>query len=319
MGIKYLNKYLKKECPEAIKQITFWELGRKKIAIDASIYMYRFAIDGELIDGMYQLVMLLLYYNIVPIFIFDGKPPTEKKELLNKRREEKNKAEEKYNIILEQINDTKKYKKKEELYAELDYLKKKFVRLSNQDISNVKYLLTLCGITYFDAEGEADELCAKLVIKKRVWACMSEDMDLFVYGCPRVLRYLSLLNETAILYDTNTILKNLGLSLQEFREICVLSGTDYNILETQHANIYTTLHYFKKYKNSLKTATNFYEWLENNTNYLKDSCKAYSIYYMFDMSNISIKKYSKHRCINSAINRVELKKFLKEYDFIFLD
>ena len=319
MGIKYLNKYLKKECPEAIKQITFWEMRRKKIAIDASIYMYRFAMDDGLIEGMYQLVMLLLYYNIVPVFIFDGKPPTEKKELLNKRREEKNKAEERHNILLTKINDTKNGNKKEELYAELDYLKKKFIRLSNEDISNVKYLLTLCGVTYFDAEGEADELCAKLVIKKRVWACMSEDMDMFVYGCPRVLRYLSLLNETTILYDTKAILNKLNLSLQEFREICILSGTDYNVLETRHANLYTTLHYFKKYKNSSRKTDKFYEWLESNTNYLTDSCKAYSIYYMFDMSNINMKKYYKQRCINSAINRLELKNFLKNYNFIFIN
>ena len=112
MGIKYLNKYLKKECPEEIKQITFWEMRRKKIAIDASIYMYRFAQDDGLIDGMYQLVMLLLYYNIVPVFIFDGKPPTEKNELLNKRRDEKNKAEERYNILLKKLNSNSIDKKK---------------------------------------------------------------------------------------------------------------------------------------------------------------------------------------------------------------
>ena len=40
---------------------------------------------------------------------------------------------------------------------------------------------------------------------------------------------------------------------------------------------------------------------------------------MFEMSNINIKKYDKQRCINSAINREELRKFLTVYDFIFLD
>ena len=62
MGIKLLNKYFKNECPRAIKQKTFWELRGKKIVIDTSIYMYRFAGDESLIDGMYQLIMVLLYY-----------------------------------------------------------------------------------------------------------------------------------------------------------------------------------------------------------------------------------------------------------------
>ena len=319
MGIKYLNKFLKRECPKAIKQTTFWELRRKKIVIDTSIYMYRFAMEDNLIGGMYQLVMILLYYGIIPIFIFDGKPPTEKKELLDKRREEKNKAEKQHALLLERINNTKDYRERNEIYAELNIIKKKFVRLSKENISNVKYLLKLCGVTFFEADGEADELCAKLVIKKRAWACMSEDMDMFVYGCPRVLRYVSLLNETIVMYDTKLILKTLNLSLQEFREICILSGTDYNINETKNTNIYTTLHYFNKYKNSSKKNSKFYEWLEGNTNYLIDSCKAYSIYYMFEMSNINIKKYDKQRCINSAINGEELRKFLTGYDFIFLN
>jgi len=47
------------------------------------------------------------------------------------------------------------------------------------------------GVSYIDADGEADQLCASLVLKNKVYACLSEDMDLFVYGCPRVLRYLS--------------------------------------------------------------------------------------------------------------------------------
>ena len=37
-------------------------------------------------------------------------------------------------------------------------------------------------------QGEADELCAKLVIKRYAYACLSEDMDLFVYGCNKIMR-----------------------------------------------------------------------------------------------------------------------------------
>ena len=40
MGIKNLNRYLKDNCNEAIKQISLSDLNGKKIAIDISIYLY---------------------------------------------------------------------------------------------------------------------------------------------------------------------------------------------------------------------------------------------------------------------------------------
>ena len=53
-------------------------------------------------------------------------------------------------------------------------------------------------------------------------------MDLFLYGCPRVLRYLSLINNTVIIYHLHSILNDIELTFNEFKEICVISGTDYN-------------------------------------------------------------------------------------------
>ena len=33
--------------------------------------------------------------------------------------------------------------------------------------------------------GEVDVLCASLVLNKKVYAVLTEDMDLFAYGCAR--------------------------------------------------------------------------------------------------------------------------------------
>ena len=85
-------------------------------------------------------------------------------------------------------------------------LKRTLVSVKNPEIENVKNLIRSYGATYYDAHGEADELCAMLTIKGKVWACLSEDMDMFVYGCPRVVRYLSLFNHSAVLYDLTEIM-----------------------------------------------------------------------------------------------------------------
>ena len=106
MGIKYLNKFLRNECRgENIKLINFAELSGKKIAVDISIYLYKFIGDGLLIENMYLMLALFRYNNITPIFIFDGKAPNEKKELLKKRADDKNVAREEFNNLKKQLNE----------------------------------------------------------------------------------------------------------------------------------------------------------------------------------------------------------------------
>jgi len=41
MGVKYLNKYLRNECSNAITYMQMNELTNKEIVIDTSIYMYK--------------------------------------------------------------------------------------------------------------------------------------------------------------------------------------------------------------------------------------------------------------------------------------
>ena len=106
--------------------------------------------------------------------------------------------------------------------------KKKCIRITNADIRNVKDLIKVMGGNYMEAVGEADELCAYLVAKNHVYRCMSEDMDMFVYGCQRVLRNFSLNKTTCTLYSLRDILNDLNMTHYEFKSVCMLSGTDYN-------------------------------------------------------------------------------------------
>ena len=52
--------------------------------------MYQFKGSNALLENFYKMIMLFREYHIVPIFVFDGTPPEEKKsEILNKRDETK--------------------------------------------------------------------------------------------------------------------------------------------------------------------------------------------------------------------------------------
>lgn len=227
MGIRHLNKFLQQHCPGSIKTITLSELSGKRIAIDASIYMYRFIAENGLLENIYLMISLFRHHNIHPIFVFDGKPPAEKNAVIETRKQNKQKAENEYVRLETTITDATPEIEKKEIKQAMDALKKKFIRIRDSDVLNVKKLIQSYGVQYIDASGEADELCAKLALKGKVYACVSEDMDMFVYGCPRVIRYLSLLNQSAIMYDMKGILSSLTMTMDEFRMICVISGTDY--------------------------------------------------------------------------------------------
>jgi flap endonuclease-1 len=320
MGIKNLNRFFRNTIPSSMKFTSIAELSGKKIAIDISIYIYKYISDGNLIENMYLMLAIFRHYNIIPIFIFDGKPPAEKKELLIKRREDKQKAEEEYNKLKNILNTNRNMDEdeKQELINNMDILKRNFVRINKNDIENVKQLIRVYGATYYDAPGEADELCAMLTIKGKVWACLSEDMDMFVYGCPRVIRYFSLLNHTIVLYDMKEILDKLGFSQKELREICILSGTDYNINYSENSpNLYTTLKYFKEYQEE-NSVDEFYSWLYKTTNYIKNYELLKKIYSMFDISNdCNIKIFENIKITNGPILKNELKTILKMDGFIF--
>lgn len=325
MGIRNLNRYLRDNCPESIRCINISELSGKKIVVDISIYLYKYEAENALLENMYVMLSIFRYYNIIPIFIFDGKPPPEKKALLQKRREDRQSAQEEYEQLKqkleskEQANDLND-SDKQDIVAAMDQLKKQIVQINKEKIETVKTLIRAYGATYYDAPGEADELCALLVIKKKVWACLSEDMDLFVYGCTRVLRYFSLIGHTAVLYYTKGILDELKMTHKEFKEISILSGTDYNINangDTNKINLKLTIKYFKKFKES--NIINFYDWLIENTDYISDHELLNKINYMFNLEfgHNKLEIFNNIKIVNGPIRQDEIENIMKEEDFIF--
>jgi len=321
MGIRNLNRYLKESCPDSIRCINLVELSGKRIAVDISIYLYRYEAENALLENMYVMLSIFRHYNIIPIFIFDGKPPPEKKELLNKRKEEREDAQEEYEKLKKLLETNNEYNYKQDIITSMDKLKRQIVQMNKEKIEKVKALIRAYGAIYYDALGEADELCALLVIKKKVWACLSEDMDLFVYGCTRVLRYFSLIGHTVVLYYTKGILEELDMTQKEFKEVCILSGTDYNIDadgNNEKVNLTQTFKYFRKFKINNST-DDFYEWLSINTEYISDIKLLKNINTMFnlDANHEKLALFNKIKIEKGPIKQNEIENIMKEEDFIF--
>jgi len=325
MGIKYLNSYLQRNCKESINSVHFQELYGKKIAIDVSIYLYKYEADGLLLENMFLLISIMLYYGIIPIFVFEGKTPAEKKDLIEKRAEVRNVAKAEIAVLKEIVakNEVKDVEEKNEILATIEQLKKKTTQINYRKIAKVKALMRAYGVTYFDSHGEADQLCAMLAITGKVWACMSEDMDMFVYGCPRVLRYVSLVQHNAVLYDTSGILQTLNMTQAEFSDICILSGTDYNVKDVTgtNVNLRNTLKLFNQFKENNNNYDNFYEWLLSTTDYINNIEQLTKIHAMFDITsemNKSLEIFDKIVIENGPIRDDELEEIMEEDGFIFI-
>jgi hypothetical protein len=310
MGIKGLNQILKQRCPNCIHSISIQSLCGKTIVVDASIYMYRFKGDGGLISGIYHMVSILRHHKVIPIFIFDGIPPYEKKDALKLRRNTKQDIERMIHRLTDQL---KNEPIEPDTLSRIHELKRKCVKLTREDKQEVKKLLQHMGISYYQCEGESDPVCAHMVITNQAYACLSEDMDMFLYGCPRVLRYFSLLYYSVVEYELSNILKDLDMSLFEFRSVCVLTSTDYNLSIEPRIDLSEVFLLFETYKMN-KNNKSFMEWLLQQ-DYIRD---IHSFQHTMDMFNINPTRLTYKTISKSNYNNTLVRSLLYNHGFIFI-
>jgi len=315
MGIKLLNTLLQRLTTDGIKRVGLEELSGKRIVVDANIYMYRYAAMGNIIENFYLMCSIMRHYDIHPLFIFDGtfKPKEKIETLQNRKRIKEQNKDLLHNLQIELEAD----KQNEELQKQINSLKFKCASYTKKDLDEVKQLFDSYGIMHRTAEGEADELCAALVLEKKAYACLTEDTDLFVYGCPRIIKYFSSANHTVMFYELDKILKNLEISFTEFQELCCISGTDYNIKEL--SNLFNNLERLKVYKKSDST-DGFINWLYEHNEITNEECdKLFNIKKIYNIDNKNILNKLDYFVIrNKYLNHYKMKKLLSNNGFVFV-
>ena len=291
MGIRHLNAFLKNSCTKGITDIHLEDLSGNTIAIDASIYMYQYEMDNKLIESMTTLIDTLNNYNVDPIFVFDGKPPMEKIDIINERKEKRKQASIDCKELVVRLKDENlDSDTKTLLENEYERLKRTSVFINKDKIAKVKSLFDSRNVKYYNAPSEADEMCAQLVLSGYCWGCMSDDMDMFVYGCKNVIRNVNIYDQVATLYNLPEILDCLGITYENFKRICIISGTDYNKICAEHngtitnMNLYTALNLYNRFVKKVKYQNmSFYQWLKHYIKYDMDYDSLYKIYDMFTL------------------------------------
>jgi len=256
MGIKSLSKFLKDNFSNIFQIIHISEYQYKKIAIDTSLYLchYKALYQERWLSAFIKLVCLLRENDVHCVFIYDTSFPVEKQQERKERMESRSRTEEKifkleeaiekYNTsseiepILIDFQNKRKIKTPmlssensiniNAIEYHVNKMKKQMFSISPEDFLTTKKLFDILNIPYFNADMEAETLCADLCIQGKVDAVLSEDTDVLAYGSPVFLTKINTTDSTCIRIRQPHLLETLGLNQDEFLDFCIMCGTDYN-------------------------------------------------------------------------------------------
>lgn len=238
MGLQFKDLVVKKE-------ISLNDLAGKVLAVDAynNLYQYLTTIrgpDGSVFTdkngrvtshliGLFSRTTALLEKGLRLAFVFDGKPPAIKQRTWEKRTAAKAEA-------VKRFTEAEKAGAKEEM--------RKFAArasvLTREMVADAKEVITALGLPIVQAPSEGEAQTAHLVKRGDAYASVSQDYDNLIFGCPRLVRNLSiagkrkktgtLAHQTVKpeLISLPEVLQHLHLDIEQLRILAILVGTDYN-------------------------------------------------------------------------------------------
>lgn len=321
MGIKYLNRYLKKYCKCGIKNIQIGDMKNKTIVIDTSIYLYKYLEQRALLENFFVMITEFRANGIIPLFIFDGKPDESKMELLLKRVKKKQDALRQLKELKIQYNTNPHIEESEKatIMQKMEECRKRATRVKDTDIMALKKLFNSMGVYYYDAPMEADVVCAYFVKSGIAWACMSDDMDMFVYGCKRVLREWRIEKKSGVLYDTDKIIIEMNIDCNYFTPLLMLLGTDYHqeICKEEQIRIENAFQWYDDFIQTKPDTDNhmacFYSWLLNTKKISEDNMqKLFTISTMYDVPD----QMDVCNVVESKINWNMVRQIMSPYGFL---
>ena len=228
MGIKSLKKFIKEHF------VQFSLSQGDTVCVDSSILMYKYRYiydtDNFHIIGFINKVIEFLEQGVIPIFVFDGKPPEAKKETLKKRSETRNSMISKVKKLKEQVSEefiSDGEVDVENVIEKVTYIQKiekNILIVTKNHYLEVVELLKSLGIPVYQSEGEAEQTCAFLQKNGYANYVITEDTDSLTFGGTKILFKE---NNGYLLCRLENVLTNLGIDYLQFVDFCILCGCDY--------------------------------------------------------------------------------------------
>lgn len=221
------------------------QLSNKIVAIDAYNTLYQFLSiirqrDGtplqdskgrttSHLSGILYRITNLIEEDIKPVFVFDGDPPDFKMKTLEKRKQSRETANQKWNEAKEKGLTEEAYK-----YAQGS------AKIDAQILEDAKYLLDSMGIPYLQSPSEGEAQATYMVQNGDADFVGSQDYDALLFGAPRVIRNLTITGKRKLpgkniyinlkpeIIDMEKNLTYLDISHSNLIDIALCVGTDYN-------------------------------------------------------------------------------------------
>ena len=255
MGVTGLYDYIRKHCPQCIKDVSLSDLVKGYAAMDGHFFAFKLLTQyGRNVDRI--LFSLTRDFNklkaagIIPVVVFDGTDPVPEKVIarLNRKRKTENSKED-LEIVRSrflQFLENKTVKpheagdpewlheviEGENYLTKISSLEKTTQCLDGELITLLIEGLEKKGIICFRAYEEGDFVMSHLYKEGKVNYVFTDDGDAFAFGVGKVVRNISkhLNNPTGEklqMYDLSIMLKKLKMTQDDFIQFCTLSKCDY--------------------------------------------------------------------------------------------
>jgi len=256
MGIRNINKHLKDNYKFIFRKVPLKKFRGLRLGIDISIFSYKYmspAVDqalnaSNLVDdglnydmiteiftqSIGNFVIKLMNNGIIPIFVFDGKPHPLKDQYAKLERDKKRAtAQVELDKILNNLKSMDPLLRDINMYSKLKKLYKQVYRPTSEHYKFLKEFLTKIGVPVYQAKTEADEVLGYLSINGLVDVIYSDDTDQYAHGCPYIIKelnkdYRSEDGQSVTLISTKDILNCMEMTQEEFTDLCIMLGCDYN-------------------------------------------------------------------------------------------
>ena len=212
MGVRNLNKLIQSHAPNTHVPFKLVNIQKKNIGIDAFLWLYELKFRMKNNRKTFRVnfnekIFPLVCQNPINIFfVFDGKPPPEKRETLDKRREEKNRQ-------LKRIEQDASF-----LLNPVIQLTKNDIMLYKQTIRSTKNMSIIFG------KDEAEATLARLEQKNEIQYIFSNDTDILPLGSSYIFKK----NNTWMIANVETLKNKLEINQSQLVDLCIILGNDFN-------------------------------------------------------------------------------------------
>jgi flap endonuclease-1 len=215
MGVRNLNKIIQSHAPSAHSPFKLANIQKKNIGIDAFLWLYelKFRMKNNrkpFRANFTEKIFPLVCQNPANIFfVFDGKPPPEKRETLDKRKEEKNRQ-------LRRIEQQKNA---------ASFLLNPVIQLTKNDISQYKQTIrSMKNMSIIFGKDEAEATLARLEQNNEIQYIFSNDTDILPLGSSYVFKK----NNSWMLANVETLKRKLNMDQSQLIDLCIILGNDFN-------------------------------------------------------------------------------------------